>query len=749
MKKKILIVALCALVMLCMSFLASCTDEDAPQATKWYSGAAAPKSELGQDGDFYFNTDTSDVYKRDDGRWEVISNLKGEDGADGEDGTDGRDGKNGKDGKDGKNGLNAVITEEKPYIGYGGYIWNGKNKTDISVNVNDEGVYEDTLGVIGEMQNYYEGSFLDLSGSRIALMAAYKPTVNKTFYSGLSITKITVYTESAGDLYIGTAKLSEIESAVANGVSLIPTASRYSVGKGLATVEFTPPLYVAQDETVVIGGQSVSLYCTKELPVYDEMGNFSYLNAMRGDIISNTNGLADTLAIKVECEREGIHKYESATPTVVDDSNGNIVFDRKASLSGAPYIYYDDSTRKMFSAKKLYKIGVPVVSVGAIDANQTFTVSVVTVGNSSIVVDREVTVKLPIELLGTDASKVNRWIYIDLSAYDIKLGSRQTLAFGKNTDTVVWGYGTPSDSSNSKYRFATVNAINSSATYPKLASEPSNTGIYFDVWYEQSTGTAERADSLDLLERAYIEATERDHAVMALRDELDKKGKNNISIFGDSISTFAGVTNGADAASTTNSTINDGRGAWYGLNDGKVDDVRHTWWRQAAFSSGLDVLVNNSWSGDQLGGTSGKGLTRCDQLHDDTGSNAGTKPDIIAVFFGTNDLGRNVAPETFESLYTQMVDKMQAAYPGADIFLFTLLNCSDLDVTTEELYLYNDIIRNIASAKGCTVVDLQRDSGINASTYYKYTLDGTHPNRLGMDLITDCFVEAMCEKYLG
>ncbi|MBO5384065.1 MAG: AraC family transcriptional regulator, partial [Ruminococcus sp.] len=126
-------------------------------------------------------------------------------------------------------------------------------------------------------------------------------------------------------------------------------------------------------------------------------------------------------------------------------------------------------------------------------------------------------------------------------------------------------------------------------------------------------------------------------------------------------------------------------------------DVRHTWWRQAAFSSGLDVLVNNSWSGDQLGGTSGKGLTRCDQLHDDTGSNAGTKPDIIAVFFGTNDLGRNVAPETFESLYTQMVDKMQAAYPGADIFLFTLLNCSDLDVTTEELYLYNDIIRNIAS----------------------------------------------------
>ena len=61
MKKKILIVALCALVMLCMSFLASCTDEDAPQATKWHSGATAPESELGQDGDFYFNTDTSDV----------------------------------------------------------------------------------------------------------------------------------------------------------------------------------------------------------------------------------------------------------------------------------------------------------------------------------------------------------------------------------------------------------------------------------------------------------------------------------------------------------------------------------------------------------------------------------------------------------------------------------------------------------------------------------------------------------------
>ena len=51
--------------------------------------------------------------------------------------------------------------------------------------------------------------------------------------------------------------------------------------------------------------------------------------------------------------------------------------------------------------------------------------------------------------------------------------------------------------------------------------------------------------------------------------------------------------------------------------------------------------MNNSWSVSCLlnerSGTVGAYLDRCVQLHDDTVGNAGQKPDIIAIFLGTND----------------------------------------------------------------------------------------------------------------
>ena len=96
-----------------------------------------------------------------------------------------------------------------------------------------------------------------------------------------------------------------------------------------------------------------------------------------------------------------------------------------------------------------------------------------------------------------------------------------------------------------------------------------------------------------------------------------------------------------------------------------------------------------------------------------------------------------------------MVDKMQEKYGDADIFLFTLTPFGDTDVTAAELDAYNAAIREIAGLKGCYVVDLYADSGINWDNYSEYTIDGTHPNQAGMDLITECFIRAIRNAYVA
>lgn len=63
--------------------------EDGLDGAAWYSGESAPASGLGVVGDFYFRTTTNDVYKKLEGGWNIVANLKGEKGSMGESGKEG------------------------------------------------------------------------------------------------------------------------------------------------------------------------------------------------------------------------------------------------------------------------------------------------------------------------------------------------------------------------------------------------------------------------------------------------------------------------------------------------------------------------------------------------------------------------------------------------------------------------------------------------------------------------------------
>ncbi len=248
---------------------------------------------------------------------------------------------------------------------------------------------------------------------------------------------------------------------------------------------------------------------------------------------------------------------------------------------------------------------------------------------------------------------------------------------------------------------------------------------------------------------------------------IDMFAGKTLSVLGESISTFSNHSNGT-AAQTTNSTI--ASGAVYYPRSGFEVTAESTWWYQAAKELGMDILVNNSWSGscllNQRSGTVGAYLDRCVQLHDDTGDNAGQQPDIIAVFLGTNDYytypttlgsyedvdfdqliqksatGYTYAqPTTSMEAYAIILHKIGQAYPDAQVYCFTLL--PRVNSTAQPTAFNADICQLAQRFSACTV-DLY-NCGIrsNSDAFYTMMGDTLHPDNPGMDAITNAFVSTM------
>ena len=66
------------------------------------SGVTAPTANDGKDGDTYIDANTGDVYKKENGSWNKIGNIRGPQGVAGEKGDKGEKGENGANGADGK-----------------------------------------------------------------------------------------------------------------------------------------------------------------------------------------------------------------------------------------------------------------------------------------------------------------------------------------------------------------------------------------------------------------------------------------------------------------------------------------------------------------------------------------------------------------------------------------------------------------------------------------------------------------------
>ena len=245
-----------------------------------------------------------------------------------------------------------------------------------------------------------------------------------------------------------------------------------------------------------------------------------------------------------------------------------------------------------------------------------------------------------------------------------------------------------------------------------------------------------------------------------------------VSILGDSISTYTGISDNA----AFNTTL--AGGAIY-YTEGRYGVYQaDTWWQQAIDALGMQLLVNNSWSGSCIWntryGTVGAYIDRSVQLH----NNEGITPDIIAVYLGTNDfcnykstLGTAAAidyaslivktedgytyaePKIAAEAYAIMIHKATVRYPDAEIYCFTLLPQKLSDANVKLLEQFNQSILEIADHFGAYAVDLYSNSGIKYdSNFATYIADNSlHPGPAGMDAITGCFVSSILEnsQYIG
>lgn len=259
------------------------------------------------------------------------------------------------------------------------------------------------------------------------------------------------------------------------------------------------------------------------------------------------------------------------------------------------------------------------------------------------------------------------------------------------------------------------------------------------------------------IKQNYIDLVE----TTAVQGKLNGK---KLSILGDSISTYQGVSNNAEI----NSTIGNNE-VFYGTQNTTVAES-DTWWKQAADNTGMSVLVNNSWAGANVAtnfgnATKGGCTARAENLH----NNGGENPDIIAVYMGINDNGcltglgsfNDVSDiwngtayvgntELFATAYATMVHKIVTKYSAADVFLFTLPRNNYLWLGTKEQYNalqdeYNKMIYKIAGVFGCKVVDLATAVGEDCSDYL--LTDNIHPDAKGMDIITAAFETALYSYY--
>lgn len=231
-----------------------------------------------------------------------------------------------------------------------------------------------------------------------------------------------------------------------------------------------------------------------------------------------------------------------------------------------------------------------------------------------------------------------------------------------------------------------------------------------------------------------------------------------ISIIGDSISTYKGYNPA-------------GYPAKYAMSN--VTSVYYTWWHELCRRTSMSLLKNCSWSGSLTIGNSTSTTSAkagCSTKRITDLASGSSNPDIIICYIGTNDYGKNSAlgtwhqtkynltdktnVTTFSEAYALMLNKIKKTYPNAVIYCCNIIQTTNYNIKASSaknnigitLSQYNNVISNISSHFNVNVINLY-GCGINYSNLNIYTSDNVHPNRAGMNVISNYVYRHLINNY--
>lgn len=226
------------------------------------------------------------------------------------------------------------------------------------------------------------------------------------------------------------------------------------------------------------------------------------------------------------------------------------------------------------------------------------------------------------------------------------------------------------------------------------------------------------------------------------------KGKT-FSILGDGTTTLSGYLP-TDCVS------------WYNGSNAEVEELSDTFWGKFIANTGMELVVNNSWSGSKLvyDGTNANSFMAGDARIHKLGNNA---PDYIFVMCGKNDIASETTlgeftPElvnlediqdtdldNFASAYKVMLQRLMTKFPNTKIVVLWYHNmgsCPTIEAPNYAIqYQFAEVAEKTAKFYGCQWIDL-RKSGINMVNNVELDVEN-HPTKAGHKLYYQYIIQEL------
>jgi lysophospholipase L1-like esterase len=129
---------------------------------------------------------------------------------------------------------------------------------------------------------------------------------------------------------------------------------------------------------------------------------------------------------------------------------------------------------------------------------------------------------------------------------------------------------------------------------------------------------------------------------------------------------------------------------------------------------------------------------------------AATKPDIVVMHLGTNDVWSNIAPATILAAFGTLVDQMRASNPDMKILVAQILpmNPSNCAECAQRVVAFNSAIPAWAAGKSTAQSPIAVVDQWTGFTDATDTYDGVHPNDSGSQKLSDRWYPALT-RYLS